>query len=506
MRPTLEMLDLCYQCHVPSNRCSSDRFKIIPGVFHNMTNLVALKMSGLKIHRFYKDTLRGLSSLEEFHLDDSSISLIENGAFNHLPNLKWLDLSNNQDLSYLTTVTFHGLDNLEYLDMSYSSRSFINMVSPLRRQSADLYLLETLKKVMGIRVLLLKCALTERCVSQYEYDSPLQKTLLSQMPVLTVLDLSENSLTSWTDDRFEDNTLLEELYLENNSILFLTQGMIESFRRLKVLDLRDNAITCNNMIIDFYDMAEALKPNLRVKGWTSGEGYVCYTEDNLEAVTFRAYAEENRIADGGGSGDGGRRDGDPRLAVILTAVLSLLAVTVLVVLGVVYKNRFFIGYYYLKSRRKIHGARDPHTHYAFDVFISYAKEDSGFVHQDLVPQLEETHPKVRACVHERDFEPGKAVTENIVAGIDRSRKFLIVLSEAYVASKWCMFETHLAQERMAGLAKDNIVVVVKEMPERPNKTLRDILATWTYLERSPAAASEPVFYKRLKQSVSKTVC
>ena len=543
MHPSLEMLDLSYQC-LPADRCSSDRFKVLPGLFQNMTGLQALKMSGLKIHRFYKDTLRGLENLEEFHLDDSnSLSLIENGALSCMPNLKWLDLSNNPELSYLTTITFHGLGNLEYLDMSYSSKAFLNMASPVRKQSADLYLMETLKKVSSLRVLLLKCALTENCVSVYEYDSPLEQGLLSQMPYLQVLDLSENALTSWADDRFLDNTGLEELYLENNSILFITDGMLQSFRRLKVLDLRGNAITCNGMVSAFYETVEELKPSLWVKGWSGGEGYVCYQEEDLMPISFKSYyMEDDKNNNTTGNGNNGStipgQPSHPELPIILISILGTLAVVILASAGVAYRQRFRIRYYFLSPRKGTVESGEGHGEegggqFLYDVFISYAQEDSQFVHRHILPVLEETSPRVKACVHERDFEPGEPVTQNIVSSIGKSRKFMIVLTESYVQSKWCMFEAHLAQKRVVQkVDKDkedleninnnnessSILVIVKEMPRRPDKVMKDILRTWTYLEwpeiqekgsnyHGQTATSTTTitdFNKRLKHSVSKT--
>ena len=62
--------------------------------------------------------------------------------------------------------------------------------------------------------------------------------------------------------------------------------------------------------------------------------------------------------------------------------------------------------------------------------------------------IEKQEPRLKCCVHERDFKVGVAVTENIVDCIDKSRKFLMVLTNSFLKSKWCMFETHLAQSRI----------------------------------------------------------
>ena len=40
------------------------------------------------------------------------------------------------------------------------------------------------------------------------------------------------------------------------------------------------------------------------------------------------------------------------------------------------------------------------------------------------------------------------VTENIVQCVDRSQKFLMILSNSFLQSQWCLFETHVAQHQM----------------------------------------------------------
>ena len=40
------------------------------------------------------------------------------------------------------------------------------------------------------------------------------------------------------------------------------------------------------------------------------------------------------------------------------------------------------------------------------------------------------------------------MVENIVECIDKSRKFLLVLSDSFLQSQWCQFETHVAITQM----------------------------------------------------------
>ena len=123
--------------------------------------------------------------------------------------------------------------------------------------------------------------------------------------------------------------------------------------------------------------------------------------------------------------------------------------------------------------------------------------------------IENQEPKLKCCVHERDFKVGVAVTENIVDCIDKSRKFLMVLTNSFIKSKWCMFETHLAQSRMIiqnnaqTSDQSSLILILKDkdlVTGDLDKNLRYILKTWTYIEWSSKEENERLFWKRLKAS------
>ena len=67
----------------------------------------------------------------------------------------------------------------------------------------------------------------------------------------------------------------------------------------------------------------------------------------------------------------------------------------------------------------------------YDAFVSYSGLDQEWIDQVLIPNLE---PGYRLCLHERDFQLGRSITENIVDSIAKSQSCLIILSENYVKS------------------------------------------------------------------------
>ncbi|KAK1885869.1 Toll-like receptor 2 type-1 [Dissostichus eleginoides] len=49
----------------------------------------------------------------------------------------------------------------------------------------------------------------------------------------------------------------------------------------------------------------------------------------------------------------------------------------------------------------------------YDAFVSYSEMDSGWVEAHLVPELEQVEPRLRLCLHKRDFVPGGWILDNI---------------------------------------------------------------------------------------------
>lgn len=79
----------------------------------------------------------------------------------------------------------------------------------------------------------------------------------------------------------------------------------------------------------------------------------------------------------------------------------------------------------------------------FHLFVSYSSVDAAWTH-GLIGRLEADHAGLRVCLHERDFTPGRNVLENMAECIHQSQKVLLVLSQAFVQSRWCLLEADLS--------------------------------------------------------------
>lgn len=83
--------------------------------------------------------------------------------------------------------------------------------------------------------------------------------------------------------------------------------------------------------------------------------------------------------------------------------------------------------------------------FEYDVFVSYSREDAGWVRDKLVPYLESE--RVRFCIDSREFPVGEATVESAEKGVRLSQKIILVMTPAWVRSAWGKYEVLLMLTR-----------------------------------------------------------
>ena len=86
--------------------------------------------------------------------------------------------------------------------------------------------------------------------------------------------------------------------------------------------------------------------------------------------------------------------------------MSIMGTILLLFIIVTYRKRFFISFWLMRQRRKHRMMDKKDMSYLFDVFVSYSHEDHQWVTDQLIPELEQKNPKLKVCIHERDFKVG----------------------------------------------------------------------------------------------------
>ncbi|NXU15984.1 TLR21 protein, partial [Pardalotus punctatus] len=191
------------------------------------------------------------------------------------------------------------------------------------------------------------------------------------------------------------------------------------------------------------------------------------------------------------------------LVVSLICILVFLLILLLVAVGYKYHVVWYLRmtWAWLQAKRK--PKRAPPKDICYDAFVSYSENDSDWVENMMVRQLEQACPPFRLCLHKRDFVPGKWIVDNIIDSIEKSHKTLFVLSEHFVQSEWCKYELDFSHFRLFDENNDAAILVLlepiqsKAIPKRFCK-LRKIMNTKTYLEWPPEEEQQQVFWENLK--------
>ncbi|XP_071080767.1 toll-like receptor 2 type-2 [Haliotis cracherodii] len=150
--------------------------------------------------------------------------------------------------------------------------------------------------------------------------------------------------------------------------------------------------------------------------------------------------------------------------VMLLGFVSL-GVVLVAVLSIIYKCRWKLRYLlYLINHLGIYKLRDDQN-CTYDGFVVYSPSDTTWIIEHLIPCMEARNA-LKLCIHERDFDVGGAIVDNIVESVETSRKILIVLSINTLQSEWCQFEMNLAQRRAVGGTHTIVVVLLSDIPGR----------------------------------------
>lgn len=155
-------------------------------------------------------------------------------------------------------------------------------------------------------------------------------------------------------------------------------------------------------------------------------------------------------------------------------------------------------------RRKSNNSSASVDIFLYDIFVSYSDLNRDWVLNELIPNIEKRE-SINVCLHERDFQIGFGILENIVSCMDRSRCLLLLISKNFLQSQWCQFEMNLAQHRLLETRRENLIMVLLEdIPvKKQPKILKYLMRTKTYI-KWPDQGSESekqLFWKRLKKSI-----
>ncbi|XP_046574740.1 toll-like receptor 4 [Haliotis rubra] len=164
----------------------------------------------------------------------------------------------------------------------------------------------------------------------------------------------------------------------------------------------------------------------------------------------------------------------PSLALVTLSAVVLF--TSLVLSGVCYRYRWnLIYFFYATKLKRKRNKRNGDDSYDFDAYVSYADADFDFV-RNMLNELENLLG-TRLYIRDRDSLPGAPIAENIIDGIRRSRRTVLVLSRAFLRKKWCRYELHMANMESVSTRRSVMTIIMLEDVSRqhiPPEILYDV--------------------------------
>ncbi|KAK7096678.1 hypothetical protein V1264_003754 [Littorina saxatilis] len=344
--------------------------------------------------------------------------------------------------------------------------------------------------------------------------------VLSGMMNLAVLDLSWNNLGHLPNATLSRLESLKELYLHNNGMgSFVLQ--LSHMKKLQRLDVSMNQLhALPGHIRDHLDRV-ARTYNVTVDMTFNPIACIC---DNIDFLTWLRHTRVD-FATGQGhyyclQGDGSvvsvdniidvierlERTCVSYVGVLIGASASCVIVVTLLVGALAYRFRWKLRYLYFASRLglqrdKRHQEQDQQK-FSYDAFVSFATEDQDFVMGELKSRLEDQQG-LTLCIHTRDFTPGQYIASNIVDSVQRSRRTLVVVSRALLASDWCHYELQMALMDSLHTGRDVLLFLLyQHVPA--HELSRDMLANLqatSYMEFPEEEDDGHVFWTRLARAL-----
>ncbi|XP_053195579.1 toll-like receptor 2 [Scomber japonicus] len=425
--------------------------------------------------------------LEFFDITDNMITdlvlreMLCDGKFDHF-NLQTINISRN-NLHSINSQLFTKLHNLKNIDMS--GNMFYTMPETCN-WPPNLQYLNLSSMHLGI---VTSCLPTSLRIIDLSYND--LKAFNIELPLLTDLYISGNKMYSFPDGDLYPR--LSFLSIQNNYLNAFSKNDIEKYKMLKNLEAGMNMYDCS---CDFLAFMTSDMKNYRVTFGDELKSYICHSPDAARGKTIA----------------------DARLSVFechTALALSLLCLGILAVflLFAGLCHRFNVMWYmkmtwaWLKAKKKPKLKKEE---LEYDAFVSYSEMDSGWVEAHLIPELEQSEPPVRLCLHKRDFVPGGWILDNIMNAIEKSHKTLFIISKHFVRSEWCKYELDYTHFRLFDRNIDTAVLILLEPIDKetiPKKfcKLRRVMNSRTYLEWPDEDNQIPRFWQSLRAAIRRPV-
>nr|XP_022291572.1 toll-like receptor 6 [Crassostrea virginica]XP_022291573.1 toll-like receptor 6 [Crassostrea virginica] len=439
--------------------------------------------------------------LEIFYAQSSRLYLEDPTFSVNAPNLRHLYFQNNFIMSLKRPI--HATNNsIETLDLSNNLMSHIFQMNDLQYlKHLDLshnVLGQDFEEDIDGKICRTFTSLQVLDISFNEIIS-LPKLFLKNSNNLKYINASGNRLSSWIVD-IETMFNLTDLDLSENKLATLNADTRSQFERAfqrsnMTINLSENglACTCENQVFMYWIQKHQ-------NHFRNIDNYFCSAKD----ITFSFKNLESSI-------DKLRKQCASYLFLYIGSAVSLAVIFSLIIGFILVKNRWKIRYMIYKTKQrfgqKAHFKQiSTNVNYEHDAFISYSGLQLRYVVDEVLPRLEDER-NLKLWIKDRDFDVGLCKVDNIMNGIQESKRTICLISKKYLESSWRDYELNMAKvEGIEDRGNLNYVILIllpevyKDMHAFPNK-IKDLIDRECHIEYPNEPCGYDDFWDRLAQKI-----
>nr|XP_022294553.1 toll-like receptor 13 [Crassostrea virginica] len=329
----------------------------------------------------------------------------------------------------------------------------------------------------------------------------LPKLFLKNSNNLKYINASGNRLSSWIVD-IETMSNLTFLDLSENKLATISIDTRSQFERAfqrsnMTINLSGNGLSCTCENQDFMYWIQKNQNHFR-----NIENYFCSAK-NID-ITFNFKTLESSI-------DKLRKQCSSYLIFYIGSAISLAVIFSVFIGFILVKSRWKIRYLIYKTKQrfgqKAHFKQiSTNVNYEHDAFISYSGLQLRFVMDEVLPRLEDER-NLKLWIKDRDFDVGFCKLDNIMNGIQESKRTICLISKKYLESSWRDYELNMAKvEGIEDRGNLNYVILIllpevyEDMHVFPNK-IKDLIDKECYIEYPNEPCGCDDFWDRLAKKI-----
>ncbi|XP_041482318.1 slit homolog 1 protein-like [Lytechinus variegatus] len=278
----------------------------------------------------------------------------------------------------------------------------------------------------------------------------LPRGVFDKIKNLKELILDGNQLSYLDSNLFKFNMDLTYLDISNNNLAGLNKSTFESLDRLRVLDLAYNPLVCN---CDLKWLHSWLKGSVEIVN--SLDTTCLYTPATLapfggkQLITFDPSK-------------------DCAVNIALYCGLSVVVVMLLLILGLAYYHRWWIGYQLFLFKLCFIGYNEiredvPRGNFLYDIAIMLHEDDEEWVDEHLRPALAERLPDYdRIVCGDNELMIGMHYLDAVHYVVEKSFKTIFVISRAALRDQWYLLKFRTALEYINDVATEKMTLLFVE--------------------------------------------